>query len=363
MKKLKKASGIAYMTIILLSTVYFIFGAGNLKNFNATAFPKLNRENFLDGTFAEEFEAYLKEYLGFHDSLFQLKSRSDFIIGEKRIQGVYITEERLMKKNSLAGTGSAEQINAFYEAYPLPTYLVLVPSASEIYEETLPANMLYTSQEKWIKSIYSDTSTGIRCIDAYHILNSLEDSYIYYRTDSHWTSYGAYYVYQSAIQKMGFTPVSYQKYVISHLSTEFRGDLYQKTLYDKVKPDVLDCYTYEKGSQILGITAYYQDGMVQKRTELYDRSALETENMYQFYLGKPCEKLIIKTDLENDKKLLLYKDDYADCMIPFLLQHYAEICVVNLEQTGANFEHIVSPEDYTQIMILCSAENWQEIFQ
>lgn len=363
MKKLKKESGIAYMTVILLSAVYLLFSAGNLKNFNTADFPKLNGQNFLNGEFAEEFEAYLKEYLGFHDSLFQLKSRSDLIIGEKVIQGVYITEERLMKKTSPAGTGSAERINQFYEAHPLPTYLILVPSAAEIYEDTLPANALYTSQEKWIKTVYADTSTGIRCIDAYHILNSLEKSYIYYRTDSHWTSYGAYYVYQSAIQKMGFTPVSYQKYVISHLSTEFKGDLYQKTLYDKIKPDVLDCYTYEKGSQILDIKAYYQNGKIENRTELYDRSALETENMYQFYLGTPCEKLIIKTDLDNGKKLLLYKDNYADCMIPFLLQHYSEICIINLEQTGAEFENIVSPEDYTQMMFLCSAENWQEIFE
>ena len=162
---------------------------------------------------------------------------------------------------------------------------------------------------------------------------------------------------------MGFTPVSYQKYVISHLSTDFRGDLYRKTLYNEIKPDVLDCYTYENGSEITGIQVRYQDSTLERRSELYDKSALESDNMYQFYLGKPCECMKIRTNLNNDKKLLLYKDDYADCMIPFLLQHYAEICVVNLEQTGANFENIVSPEDYTQMMFLCSAEKWQEIFQ
>ena len=362
MKKLNKLNITAYITVILLAGIYLLILIFNLKDLNLSDFPELKYQTLINGTFAEEFEEYLKENLSFHDVLFQIKSKTDLIIGEKMIQDIYITEERLMKKPSSFEAGGAEQINEFYDKYPLPCYLVIVPSASEIYEETLPAHGLYTSQEKWIKAVYADTGTGIRCIDTCHILNSLEDSYIYYRTDSHWTSCGAYYVYQSAIQKMGFTPVSYQKYVISHLRTDFRGDLYQKTLYDKVKPDVLDCYTYEKGSQILNITAYYQDGTFENRETLYDHSALESENMYQFYLGKPCEKLIIKTDLDNDKKLLLYKDDYADCMIPFLLQHYEEICVVNLEQTGEQFQNVANPEEYTQMMFLCSAENWKKIF-
>lgn len=346
MRKVKKQHRIAHLTIILLTAVYLTIMIATVKNFRSSEF-------------SGELEEYLKQNIGFHDSLYQLKSRTNLVIGEKMIQGVYVTKERLIEKQDSTETGSAEQINAFYQEYKIPTYLILVPSASEIYESTLPANALNINQEKLIKAVYSETETGIRCVDAYHILSSLKDSYIYYRTDSHWTSYGAYYVYQSAIQKMGFTPVSYQKYVISHLSTEFRGDLYQKTLYDEVKPDVLDWYTNETGSEITEITAYYHDGRREKRSELYDSSALESENMYRFYSGKPCERLIIRTDLDNDKKLLLYKDDFGDCMIPFLLQHYSEICVVNLADMH---QEAVDPSEYTQAMFLSSMKNWQELF-
>ena len=360
---MKKSYIVAHMTVILLIAVYLIIIISTGKQFQADAFPKPEKQSLLDGTWADEIENFLDENLGFHDMLFQLKSRTDLMIGEKMIQGVYITDERLMEKQFSTGNGSAEQINAFHEKYYLPTYFILVPSASAIYESSLPANAISSNQEKQIKNIYSDTGTGIRCVDAYHILKSLEDSYIYYRTDSHWTSYGAYYVYQSAIQKMGFIPVSYQKYVISHLRTDFRGDLYQKTLYHEVKPDVLDCYTYEEGSKVTRVQAGYQDGTIERRSDIYDKSALESDNMYQFYLGKPCKYMKIRTDLNNDKKLLLYKDDFGDCMIPFLLQHYSEICVVNLEQTGNQFEDVVNPADYTQVMFLCSVRNWQEIFE
>ena len=362
MKKNNKQNYTANLTVILILTVYLTVLTGTVRIFKYAEFPEINMQSFLNGQFSEEFENYLRKNLGFHDVLFQIKSQTDLMIGEKMIQGVYITEERLIEKQFSHNESSAEAVNAFYQEYTIPTYLVLIPSASEIYESMLPANALNTNQEKLIKAVYADTETGVRCVDAYHILSSLKDSYIYYRTDSHWTCYGAYYVYQSAIQKMGFTPVSYQNYVISHLSTDFRGDLYQKTLYDDIKSDVLDCYTYEKGSEITDIQAEYQDGRQERRSDIYDKTALESENMYQFYLGKPCAYMKIRTDLNNDKKLLLYKDDFGDCMIPFLLQHYSEICVVNLEQTGRNFQDIVNPEEYTQAMFLCSMKKWQEIF-
>lgn len=347
----------AHMTVILLFAVYLTVLIGTIRIFNHTEFPVPSSQ------FAEELEEYLRQNLGFHDVLFQLKSRSDLMIGEKMIQGVYITDERLIEKQFSYQESNADPVNDFYQKYAIPTYLILVPSASEIYESTLPANALNTNQEKLIKAVYADTETGIRCVDAYHILSSLKDSYIYYRTDSHWTSYGAYYVYQSAIQKMGFTPVSYQNYVISHLSTDFRGDLYQKTLYDTVKSDVLDCYTYEKGSKITDVQMIFQNGTIRRRSDIYDKSALESEDMYRFYTGEPCQKMIIRTDLDNDKKLLLYKDDYADCMIPFLVQHYSEICVINLKQTGCEFQSVTDPSEYTQAMFLCSVRNWQDIFQ
>ena len=73
--------------------------------------------------------------------------------------------------------------------------------------------------------------------------------------------------------------------------------------------------------------------------------------------------LEIQTTLENDKKLLVYKDDFADCMIPFLLQHYSRICVVDLEQSMEISERLADPTEFTQVLFLAGMENWSEIWQ
>lgn len=358
---MRKKQRLYYRMLLLIFLIYFVIFAETIRKFDSSAFPRPSWQNILDGSWSAELEEYLEQNIGFHDSLFQMKTQVNLLIGEKKIQDVYVTKQGLMEKFISDTEPDAELINSYYENASMPVYFMLVPTASAVYESNLPANAPTSNQESFIKDVYADTKNGIRCIDTYHVLSSLKDNYIYYRTDSHWTSYGAYYVYQSAIQKMGFTPVPYQRYVISHLSTEFRGDLYAETLYTNMKPDILDCYYYETGGRITSIQACYQNGDTQERESLYDNSALQSDNMYQFYLGEPCEKLVIQTDLDNGKKLLLYKDDFADCMVPFLIQHYSEICIVNLQQTGIRFESVVNPSEYTQVLFLCSVKSWQEL--
>ena len=354
--------------VLVVVVIYLIMLAGTAKAFVPSAFPKPTVKTVFNGVWALQLESYLQEHLGFHDVLFQLKSRTDLLVGEKMIHGVYVTDERLLEKLLAEDVPSAAEaaapVNTFYTETGLPTCFVLVPSASEIYETTLPANAVNAEQSTRIQQIYSEMQSGIRCVDAYNVLSSMKEDYIYYRTDTHWTNYGAYYVYQSAIQKMGFTPVPYQRYVISHLSTEFRGDLYARTLYDGVKADVLDLYSMEDGAEITEVLAYNGDSVPQDRsTMLYNESALESKDMYRFYLGNPAERLIIRTNLDNGKKLLLFKDGFADCMVPFLLQHYSEICVVDLELVGEDYLTMADPSEYTQALFLCSMSSWDDLWK
>ncbi len=358
-----------YGTVGLMLALYGTLLAGTIFSGNMNAFPKPSPETMVNGVWAQELELYLEQHIGFHDTLFRLKTKTDLLVGEKMIRGVYVTDEMLLERldydeNGNYITNSSTALNRFTETYGIPTYLLLVPSASEIYESSLPANVVKEDQETGIRENYAQVMERVRCLDAYSVLSSLTDEYIYYRTDTHWTSYGAYCVYRSAIQKMGFTPIPYNRYVISHVSTEFRGDLYAKTLYDGVQSDVMDYYSYEGGGQIESVTAHYADGRTEKRSALlYDASALlSEEDKYRFYLGAPCEKLVIRTGLDNGKKLLLYKDDFADCFIPFLLEHYSEICVVDLERMGTTYETAADPAEYTQVLFLSSMEKWKEIW-
>ena len=363
---MKKQIRLHRRTVLAALVIYLTILAGTIRNFDAAAFPKPTMQTLSNGVWAAQLEGYLQTHLGFHNTLFQMKSRTDLLVGEKMIQGVYVTDEMLLEKLVTEDPPAAETlaapVNRYYEKTKLPTCLVLVPSASEIYSTMLPANAVNAEQGSRIQEVYNAAENGIRCVDAYNVLSSLKDSYLYYRTDTHWTSYGAYCVYQSLIQKMGFHAVPYQRFVVSHLSTDFRGDLYARTLYSGVHPDVLDWYNNENGGRVTGVTVYYADGRIEERSTLYDASMLGGNTMYRFYLGNPCERLVIRTNVDNGKKLIVFKDDFADCMMPFLAQHYSEICVVDLTQTGERYLKMEPPEGYTQALFLCSMSGWDALW-
>jgi hypothetical protein len=185
-------------------------------------------------------------------------------------------------------------------------------------------------------------------------MSSVKDEYIYYRNDHHWTSYGAYNAYKTAIQKLGFSPLTYNKFNIEHCSYDFKGTLYSKTLYNKIDPDVIDIYSYPNGSSVKSVTV--NDGMEEKVYDtMYFRENLNKKDKYLVYLGQNQPLINIKTSVKNNKKLLVIKDSYANSFIPFLTQHYSEITVLDLRFIRTSYKNIVDMKQYNQALILYNA--------
>jgi hypothetical protein len=91
----------------------------------------------------------------------------------------------------------------------------------------------------------------------------------------------------------------------------------------------------------------------------------DSSDPYAFYLGEDCEKMSLKTNVENQKKLLLLKDSYADCMVPFLMQHYSEICILDVTKLKHSVPELTDVSEYSQILVLCDADTYgrQKVFQ
>ena len=70
----------------------------------------------------------------------------------------------------------------------------------------------------------------------------------FYRSDHHWTSFGAYLGYSAASKQLGCTPIPAERFNVEHASHQFRGSLYNKIIYDRIEPDSVDLYTYGNGS-------------------------------------------------------------------------------------------------------------------
>lgn len=360
--KISEISGkiTAILMIIVISVMFILTMCRKKDDFSIsenrqlTEFPKLSVSALSDGSYGKQLSEYMTDHFFKREKLISLQTHIKSSVSEKIVNGVFINDEMLLDSEISERQIYPENIshiNEFFHNYSGTMYFASLPTSSEVYDEMLPEYLLTNPEQKQIEVLYEGFDKDIRKIDTYNILRMLNDNYIYYRNDSKLTSYGAYYVYKTIIQKLGFQPLSYDKYTIKHVTSDFRGNLYNKCLYNGTKSDILDVYNYSGGANITSCIAYANNGVTYRKT-LNDESFLSSGDMYKMYLGDEEPFIRIKTSVNNDKKLLLIKDSYADCFIQFLIQHYSEIAVISPENMEKPLSNFINPDNYEQTLFL-----------
>lgn len=358
----KKASAILVMIFLIFMMLYTLFREkGEIsfqENRQLAQLPDLSISEFLSGKSSVKLMNFFSDQIAGRSRFIKIYADISSGNGESKINGVFANENMLLNGNiNLSGISDSvvNRVNNFAEKYSSSFYFIAVPSSDGIYSNLLPEYIPDDFQSEQIQNFYDRLSPGIRKINAFNILKNFSDEYIYYRTDTKWTAYGAYCVYRTAIQKLGFIPVAYDKFTIEHVTSDFRGNLYNISQCDIAKNDFIDIY-YSDSINIQSITAY-DENLNQSSRSLYDKSFLNSRYMYNIYLGEDAPALKIKTSVNNNKKLMVIKDSCADCFIPFLTQHYSEITVISADYSGFSFTDYFNVNSYEQILFVCSAEN------
>ena len=177
---------------------------------------------------------------------------------------------------------------------------------------------------------------------------ALKNGDYYYKTDHHWNLEGAFVGYTEMAKAMGFTPVEREQYEFEKVSDSFYGTLYSKAIYWWQQPDDFYLPRY-KGENTLT-----QQTGENVRDDLYWTEYLEEKDKYSTFLGGNHSVDVIRNSAVKEGKLLLIKDSYANCMIPFLAQHFAEIHVVDLRYFNQDIYQYIEDNGITQLAAVYS---------
>lgn len=352
-----------FIAAFLVLTVFRAKGGESYQeNRKLAELPEFSFSTLTDGSYTDALGEYFTDHFAGRSYWISANGVMKASMGEGIVNDVYVTDDMLLglpKADNVSFDECASAINEYAENYDGMVYFAAVPTSSGVYGDKLPEYFSANSEKLHIDLLYESIDSNIRKIDAYNILKMLNDNYIYYRNDTKWTSYGAYCVYRTVIQKLGFLPTAYDKYTIEHVSADFRGNLYNQSQYAGIKADMIDVYTYIDGAEITECIGYRNDGTSFEK-QFYDKSFINTSDMYKLYLGEESPYVRIKTSVNTEKKLLVIKDSYADCFIQFLTQHYSEIAVVSSEFLENGISYFINPDDYEQTLILFGIENLEQ---
>ncbi|MCL1823358.1 MAG: DHHW family protein [Oscillospiraceae bacterium] len=336
-----------------------------IENKTLAVFPEFNTGNILDVSFMQGFENWANDRVMGRISWIKLKNSTERLLGKTEINGVFITEERMMQAwsgyDSEAVNKNLDAMNRFTERHSdVPVYFMLAPTALEIYRDTLPESAPVASQKDFIRHCY-DYLTDITSIDVLPALEELKDHYIYYRTDHHWNPLGAYIAYAAATPVMGYTAAELNRFNIESASNSFLGTLYSKTLDSSITPDIINIYTFTESEPEVTVTVN-SGNSIEEYNSLYFREALEIKNKYEIYLGLTMPIINITTDLgvSSGKKLLIFKDSFAHCLIPFLSKNFSEITVADMRFINAGYDMFFDVNEYDSVLFIYNVITFSE---
>lgn len=301
------------------------------------------------------------------DRLYSVTART---FGQREFDGVYYdgADGRLIRlfteydEKKLAK--SVDTVNSYKKQHSrMPVYTMIVPTASGIYREDLPAALEAIDQQKLIDDIYFRIDEDVTPLDVFSELYSVRDSYIYFRTDDRWTQHGAYEAYMAVARKLGVSPYGAENYDIEFTNVPFYGGLSRISYITDVQPDMIDAYRCKYGSYVRSCSAV-RERQIYTKASVYSRGALQNTDKYTFFLGSTDYRSVdIDSTADDQPRILIIGSDHANCFVPFLAPNYSGITLINPGELGKKkLTDVVTPEDYDLTLFLFDAETFCEGF-
>ena len=318
--------------------------------------PKFNFDTVTDKTFMTKFENYFSDRIVMREQWISLMNDFDRLLGKKEIKGVF-TEDGRMKQSWRESDYDKKSVSknlaameSFAQKYPkIKMYFMLAPNAQEIYSDTLPANCGAADQKLFIKDCY-DSVPSITGIDVYSALSSAKNDYIYYRTDHHWTTLGAYYAYQQFCETLGLIPFDRDAHT-AETCEDFYGTHYSKARTWNAEPDTITWYDLQNSLTVWNVTGPGQPAEGET-TGLYDTDKLSVYDKYAMFLHG--NNGLSRVEGDGEGKILVIKDSYANSFVPYLIANYAAIDVVDFRNYNYGLDQLIAANDYDQILVLYS---------
>ncbi len=339
------------------------------ENRNLETFPEVTKESVLNGTFATEYETYLADQVAFRSSFVALGNYVSDWHFFKRDDDVYITtinDNTGTSDNGKGEEGSFVPINfgsllvfddmiveiyqhdevaAKYYTDIVNSYAETFKDKANVYSLVAPTQIEFlddryatigSSQKDALEFIEDNLSDDVTFVDVYDILGDAyaNGEYIYFRSDHHWTSLGAYYAYREFAKEAGFTPVELSDLEATQIDG-FLGYLYKARPTESIA---------ENPDHII----YYEDPNVETNIPFIDKN----NSNYGVFIGgdKPYQHFI--TNADNDKTIIIIKDSYANAFVPFLGADYKNIIVIDPRSYTSTVEEIVAQYDEVDILFV-----------
>ncbi len=338
-------------TLPIVSILSPLQDFSELENRYLSTQPRITFKTILDGTYFDKLETYLTDHLAGRNIFVCTKAISEKMLGKEENNDVFFCKDdylikRIEKVDNEKILNNIEYINKFVKNTNANVYLGIIPSSACILNSKLPKFAQTEDEKSIINNVYKNVeATTLPILEK---LDEKKEEDIYYHTDIHLTSLGAYYVANSIFEKTNKTQLDIKNYLANTVTTNFYGSNYSYSLAFWAKPDSIQAYIPQENKQI---TKY--ENRKSQNINLYNPEYLEKKDKYQYFLCGNQPLVIIKNEkITDNSKILIIRDSYTSAIAPFISENYSEVHLIDLRYNKSSTLDYISQNKINDVVIL-----------
>ncbi len=344
--------GLALIAVLAIGQI-FTAGRGfsELENRYLESRPEANVESIRSGKWMEQLESYLADHVPGRDDWVQLKNTAARMSGRRQIgQVVFAENDRLIQVQDISLEQLGKNVKLFSDfADSLPEEVqvnfLLAPNASWIYRELLPKDTLTYDPEKATKILQDELSEQVKLTVPYGTLQAHKDEAVYFKSDHHWTMRGAAYAYMELATDLELGRKDPFTYGITTTGHVFKGSVYSQAPTFGYEGEAFEIV------KVPGLAAEWSTD-TQVGTVLMEEK-FESKDQYTAFFGGNYGLVRIENEkASSEEKLLILKDSYANILVPFLIEDYSEIVMVDLRHYRGSVKALVEAEAADRVLAI-----------
>lgn len=327
--------------------------------------PEFSAESLLDGKFTADIADYMADQFPGRDFFITLKSGMETVLGKKVNNGVIFGDEgTLVSRDDLPNLenladnlDATDAFSAWCADRGIPSLMAITGRTADVLDHTLPS---YYGSE-YSDRLWAELEKGAadRSYAFLNLRNPLRTKaaggeYVYYRTDHHWTTFGAYCGYAEIAAAWGTEPTPLADYTRETVSENFLGTTWSTAGASWIAGDTMEFFRFAGDEEY---TVTVTDSGV-SFAGFYDRSYLEVKDKYSAFLsGNHGLVTVTENDPATEREtLLLIKDSFAHAAAPFLARHY-DLVIVDLRYYKMRVTDLVEQYGVDRVLYLMNVDS------
>ena len=366
--KLRFAPAVLFVAFIFAMAIWFVVNpkadySSSEKRY-LQQFPETSVDTVLSGEFSEKFETYFADHFPQRNMWVGLNSYYNLGIGLNGRNGVYnsadgylinvpVDKENYVRKNIRVLAEFKEKIG------DVPMTVMLAPSTGYIATDKLPLiHDSYNDDTYFAETAKTLGESGVNFADLRETFKQkhAQGVQLYYRTDHHWTTDGAYEGYVKLCEKLGVQPADKDSFAKTAYGG-FYGTTYSTSGYWLTKPDSITVYDNQENTDKNITVKISEDGKDNHYGSMFFYNHIGEDDKYPVFLDGNHALTEIQNKNAKNGTIVVIKDSFSHSLAPFLAENYSKVVLVDLRYYKQSVSDLIKKENPEQVVALYGIDN------